>query len=360
MVDARTAGPVRVIGSGLLGASIGLVLTRHGIDVSLVDSSPTAVALATQYGAGRPATEGDAPALIVVAVPPDVVADVVARELNDFPDAIVTDVASVKGAILSNLQSRNIDLSRYIGSHPMAGRERGGAVAARADIFTGRSWVLCPREDTTAAAISAVSDLAVDCGANLVEMSTGDHDAAVALVSHVPQLVSSAVASSLVGVPDSAVELAGGGFRDLTRIAASDPHLWVQILSANSSDVTLVLEGVHRRLGVVLDALHGDAPAAVLAELLAAGNDGVGRLPGKHGRNATFAQILVVIDDRPGQLAALLADIGDLGINMEDLRLEHSPGSAIGFAEVSVLAASEATLVTELENRGWRIAGEGR
>lgn len=360
MVDARIVGPVRIVGSGLVGASIGLVLRRHGIDVSLVDSSPTAVALASQYGAGRPAEEADSPALIVVAVPPDVVADVVARELSEFPDAIVTDVASVKGSILSNLRARDIDLSRYIGSHPMAGRERGGAVAARADIFTGRSWVLCPRADTSAASIAMVSDLAVDCGANLVEMSTEDHDAAVALVSHVPQLVSSAVASSLVGVPASAVELAGGGLRDITRIAASDPQLWVQILSANSADVTRVLEGVHQRLGTVLDALHGDAPAAVLAELLAAGNDGVSRLPGKHGRNADFAQILVVIDDRPGQLATLLADIGDLGINMEDLRLEHSPGSAIGFAEVSVLAASESTLVSELETRGWRIAGEGK
>ncbi|MDP4585766.1 MAG: prephenate dehydrogenase/arogenate dehydrogenase family protein, partial [Microbacteriaceae bacterium] len=128
MVDARIAGPVRIVGAGLLGTSIGLVLRRHGVDVSLVDSSPTAVALASQYGAGHPAVEGETPQLIVVAVPPDVVADVVARELLTFPDAIVTDVTSVKGSILMDLQSRGIDLSHYVGSHPMAGRERGGAV----------------------------------------------------------------------------------------------------------------------------------------------------------------------------------------------------------------------------------------
>jgi prephenate dehydrogenase len=127
-----------------------------------------------------------------------------------------------------------------------------------------------------------------------------------------------------------------------------------------SADVTAVLEGVHERIGAVLDALRGDTPAVTLAELLTAGNTGVARIPGKHGRSAHFAHILVVIDDRPGQLAQLLADIGELGINMEDLRLEHSPGSAIGFAEVSVLAAAEATLVRELEVRGWRIAGEGQ
>ena len=360
MVDARVVGPVRIVGTGLLGTSIGLVMRRLGIDVTLADTSPTAVALATQYGAGRAGTEADSPALIVVAVPPDVVADVVTRELADFPDAIVTDVASVKGSILAELVSRGNDLSRYVGSHPMAGRERGGAVAARADIFTGRSWVVCTRSDASNAAINMVSDLVVDCGANLVEMSTEDHDSAVALVSHVPQIVASAVASSLIGASDSAVGLAGGGLRDVTRIAASEPNLWLQILSANSTDVTAVLEGVHERLGAVLDALRGDAPAVTLAELLTAGNTGVARIPGKHGRNAQFAHILVVIDDRPGQLAQLLADIGDLGINMEDLRLEHSPGSAIGFAEVAVLAAAEATLVSELEVRGWRIAGEGQ
>jgi prephenate dehydrogenase len=337
-----------------------LVLRRHGVDVTLVDTSPTAVSLASQYGAGRAATDSDSPTLIVVAVPPDVVADVVTRELSDFPDAVVTDVASVKGAILSDLISRGHDLSRYVGSHPMAGRERGGAVAARADIFTGRSWVVCTRSDATSSAMNLVSDLVIDCGANLVEMSTEDHDAAVALVSHVPQIVASAVASSLIGAPDSAVGLAGGGLRDVTRIAASEPNLWLQILSANSNDVTAVLEGVHERLGAVLNALRGETPAVTLAELLSAGNAGVARIPGKHGRSAHFAHILVVIDDRPGQLAQLLTDIGELGINMEDLRLEHSPGSAIGFAEVSVLASAEATLVSELEVRGWRIAGEGQ
>ena len=360
MSDARVSGPVRIVGAGLLGTSIGLVLRRHGIDVSLVDSSPTAVALASQYGAGHPAVEGETPALIVVAVPPDVVADVVERELRDFPDAVVTDVTSVKGSILVDLQSRGIDLSHYVGSHPMAGRERGGAVSARADIFTGRSWVVCPRTDADSAAVNLVSDLAIDCGANLVEMSTPDHDSAVALVSHVPQIVSSAVASSLIGAPDSSVELAGGGLRDMTRIASSDPSLWIQILSANAADVTVVLEDVRDRIDAVVTALRSGAPTAALADLLASGNTGVSRIPGKHGRSARFAHILVVIDDRPGQLAQLLADIGDLGVNMEDLRLEHSPGSAIGFAEVSVLPTAEESLVRELEARGWRIAGESQ
>ncbi len=360
MSSPRISGSVRIVGTGLLGTSIGLVLRRLGIDVSLVDSSPTAVALASQYGAGRPAVDGDAPELVVVAVPPDVVADIVQRELRDFPGAVVTDVTSVKGSILRDLQGRGGDLSRYVGSHPMAGRERGGAVSARADIFTGRSWVVCPRPDADLDAVNRVSNLALDCGANLVEMSTSDHDSAVALVSHAPQIVSSALASSLIAAPDSSVELAGGGIRDMTRIASSDPGLWIQILSANAADVTVVLEDVRDRIDGVVTALRSGAPSVALADLLVSGNTGVSRIPGKHGRSARFAHILVVVDDRPGQLARLLADIGDLGVNMEDLRLEHSPGSAIGFAEVSVLPTSEESLVRELEARGWRIAGESQ
>lgn len=360
MSSSRVVGPVRIVGAGLLGTSIGLVLRRHGIDVSFVDASPTAVKLATEYGAGKRAEAGEQPALIVVAVPPDVVADVVASELATFPDAVVTDVASVKGSILDELESRGVDLSNYVGSHPMAGRERGGAVSARADLFTGRAWVICTRDGVSAKAIQAVEALADTCGAAIVSLNTADHDAAVALVSHVPQIVSSAVASSLVGARDEYVGLAGGGLRDVTRIAASDPTLWIQILSANSDEVATVLRSIRDRLDSVLTALDAGAATSVLADVLAAGNSGVSRIPGKHGTSAHFAQVLVIIDDTPGQLARLLTDIGDLGVNMEDLRLEHSPGSQVGFAEVSVLPAAEDELVAALEQRGWRIAGEGR
>jgi prephenate dehydrogenase len=360
MSSPRVVGPVRIVGAGLLGTSIGLVLRRQGVDVTLVDASPTAVKLASEYGAGHAATDADAPSLIVVATPPDVVADVVAAEISRFPNAIVTDVASVKGAVLDALTSRGVDLSNYVGSHPMAGRERGGAVAARADLFTGRAWIVCARPDASVDAIAAVTALAEACGSTVVELSTSDHDAAVALVSHVPQIVSSAVASSLVGARDDYVTLAGGGLRDVTRIAASDPTLWIQILTANSEDISTVLRGVRDRLDSVLTALDKGAATAVLADLLSAGNGGVARIPGKHGASAQFAQILVIIDDTPGQLAKLLTEIGELGVNMEDLRLEHSPGSQIGFAEVSVVPSAEDELVAALESRGWRIAGEGR
>jgi len=142
-VTLATRGPVRIVGTGLLGTSVGLALTTQGVDVVLHDPSRTALALARDVGAGRPATTDDAaPEIIVVAAPPDVTADVVRAELEAFPDAIVTDVASVKGYVLAELRAAGADLTRYVGSHPMAGRERSGPSAAVPDLFLGRPWVI--------------------------------------------------------------------------------------------------------------------------------------------------------------------------------------------------------------------------
>ncbi|WP_208393070.1 prephenate dehydrogenase [Frigoribacterium faeni] len=356
----RLDGQVRIVGSGLLGTSIGLRLREHGVDVILDDASPAARSLAVDYGAGRVPADGDAPVLVVVAVPPDVTAEIVHRELDAFPEALVTDVASVKVAPLDELRARGADVSRYIGSHPMAGRERGGAISARADLFIGRPWVIAGHDDITYRRAAAVEDLALDLGATPIEMTPEEHDAGVALVSHVPQVVASLMATRLREATDASLGLAGGGVRDVTRIAASDPALWVQILGANASRVVGVLRELRGDLDGVIDALaEPTAPGArrTVAEAIGSGNVGVARLPGKHGRSTPFSSVIVMVDDTPGQLARLLTEIGEIGVNLEDLRLEHSPGAQVGLAEVAIVPEQEERLVTELEGRGWTVAG---
>ena len=360
MTESRLIGPVRVVGVGLLGASIGLGLRAKGIEVILADASPTHLAIAVDYGAGRPAETGDRPQLIVVCVPPDVTADVVAAELEAFPEAIVTDVASVKVAVYENLRDRGADLSRYIGTHPMAGRERGGPMSGRADLFAGRPWVVVDHGNVSYQQAAAIDDLILDLGATLVELTPEQHDAAVALVSHVPQVVSSLMARRLIEAPHASVNLAGQGLRDVTRIAASDPELWVQILAQNAQPVVEILRGYRDDLDRFIDALENmDAPGARrrVAEELFGGNTGLERLPGKHGVDRRFASLTVMVDDRPGQLAKLFNDVGDADANIEDLRLEHSPGAQVGLAEISVLPEVLERLTDELAARGWRIAG---
>ncbi|MDH6255922.1 prephenate dehydrogenase [Aurantimicrobium minutum] len=355
----RLDAQVRIVGTGLLGASIGLALRSQGIDVALADSSPSSVHLASDLGAGRPAHSDDSPKIIVVCVPPDVTADVIEAELKAFPDAVVTDVASVKLFPLHQLQARGVDITHYVGGHPLAGRERGGAISARGDLFLGRPWVVCRDEETPAWALALIEDLVLDLGAVPIEMTPEAHDEAVGLVSHVPQIVSSLMAKQLEGASDEAVRLAGQGVRDVTRIAASSPELWIQILGANKDSIVGVLENLQKDLQSVTDALKDiSAPGArkVIAEEMSAGNAGVARLPGKHGQNKRYAQIVVLIDDRPGQLAQLLTELGELNINLEDLRLEHAEGAQMGMVEFSVVPEVRETLVSELEKRNWRVA----
>lgn len=355
----RVHGTVRIVGAGLLGASIGHALTARGVDVVLDDTSPSQLRLAVDYGAGRQARDGDEPSLVVVAVPPDVTADVIERELARHPDAVVTDVASVKLEPLRALRERGVDLRHYIGSHPLAGRERGGAISARADIFVGRPWVVCRDEATSAADLAVVEGLALELGATPIEMSPEDHDRAVALVSHVPQLVASLLAGRFVDARDESLRLAGQGVRDTTRIAASAPELWVQILGANAEPVVDVLDRLAADLTAVATALRApDAPGArrAIADTIRRGNDGVERLPGKHGQNRRFEQVVVMVDDTPGQLGRLFGELGELEVNVEDMRLEHSPGAQFGLAEISVDPAAVRRAVDGLESRGWKIA----
>ena len=358
-MSARTTGQVRVVGTGLLGTSIGLGLSSLAVDVVLDDVSPSTLALAVDYGAGRRTETSDTPSLVVVAVPPDVVAGVVAAELARYPDALVTDVASVKAGPLAALEALGASTDRYLGSHPMAGRERGGPIAGRADLFLGRPWVITPHDGSTTEQAAVLEALALDLGAVPVRLPADRHDDAVAIVSHTPQLVSSLLAARLVDAPDHATDLAGQGLRDTTRIAGSDPALWVQILSANAARILPILSDLRDDLDAVLEALADpSAPGAQrsLADVLAAGNDGVARIPGKHGVDLKTTTLTVLVDDRPGQIARLLTEIGELGVNLEDMRLEHSPGAPIGIVEVAVAPEVAGGLEADLQRRGWRVA----
>ncbi|MCC3299208.1 prephenate dehydrogenase [Arthrobacter sp. zg-Y916] len=356
------SGPVLVIGTGLLGASIGLGLRARGIDVALSDISPSTEAVARDIGAGRRLAEaeaGFAPQLVVVAAPPDVTASLVAQALEDWPSAVVVDIASVKAAVLADLQESGADLSRYVGTHPMAGREKSGPVAALGDLFMSMPWVICAGEHSSPDAVKVAEALAIDLGAVVSRMSAEDHDQSVALISHLPQVMSSLVASRLQETPPAALALAGNGLRDVTRIAASDPKLWVQILSGNAPRLVNILHGVREDLNRLINTLENptaDGARLDMAQLISEGNTGQARIPGKHGTPPqSFVSFTVLVDDTPGQIARLLTEIGEIGVNLEDLRLEHASGREVGRAEISVLPSKMHGLVSALTARGWKV-----
>lgn len=361
-----------IIGTGLIGTSVALALRSRGVDVWLADTDPAAAQLAADIGAGEVLPDGaglpGGPAdIAVMAVPPAAVAATLAAAQARGLARWYTDVASVKSQPLAQAAELGCELASFVPGHPLAGRERSGPAAARADLFLGRPWVVCPGDSSPAAGVAAVEALARACGAEPVLASPAEHDAWVALVSHAPHVVSAAMAARLTEAPDGALAVAGQGLRDVTRIAAGDTRLWVQILAANAAPAADVLTAAGADLIAVAEELAEAAgsaaantsPAAelkLLAALLDQGAAGVARLPGKRGTPARAeTQVQVVIRDQPGELARLFQAAGEAGVNIEDVGIEHSPGLPVGVAELTVHPDAVGRLTEALAANGWPV-----
>jgi len=347
-----TGDTVLVIGAGLVGTSLGLALTEHGYRVFLQDLTSSHALVAAGLGAGS-VESPDHVDIVVVAVPPTMTGPVVVDALRAHPGATVTDVASVKAPIMAHVRHAGADVSRYIGSHPMAGSQRSGPLTARSDLFVDRTWVIIVDEDQEPARRAQVERMALVSGAHVEHMDSLEHDQAVAEVSHVPQILSSLMAGNLRGVLPSHLRLAGQGVRDVTRIAASDVAMWTQIITANH-------EAISAQLAILNEAwdrvrTHLDSPDAVAA-FLASGNDGARALPGKHGRTPHDYQFVVVeIPDSPGALARLFADIDAVGVNVEDLRIEHDRAREVGYMSIAVDPERVDGLEQAIRDAGWTL-----
>ena len=375
--SVSTCGPVLIVGTGLLGTSLALALRTADVEVQLSDTSPTSLALARDMGAGTPHDKhSPEPQIVVVATPPDVTADVVVAQLSAHPNAVVTDVASVKERVVAEVRARaGAEARRYVGSHPMAGRERSGAGSADSDLFAGRPWVVVGQDSDPEAEL-AIRNLAVDVGATPVRMGASEHDAAVAAVSHMPQLIASLVAARLEELGEGALALSGQGLRDVTRIAASDPRLWSAIVVGNAGPVADLLRRISDDLSALITGIEAAAcdpggpeytapgaastiaPGAVgaVTDVMTRGNAGRARIPGKHGgAPRRYVEVQVLVPDAAGELGRLFSDVGAAGVNIEDFSLEHSAGQSAGIALISVLPAAAQGLEEALDAKGWRV-----
>ncbi|MFB7711119.1 prephenate dehydrogenase [Streptomyces sp. NPDC056105] len=352
-----------VIGTGLIGTSAAQALASRGVHVHLADHDPAQARTAAALGAGTDEAPEGPVDLCVVAVPPAHVATTLADAMRRGVARGYLDVASVKGAPRRELEALGLDLSPYIGTHPMSGRERSGPMAATADLFEGRPWVLTPTRDTDTEVLNLALELVALCRAVPVVMDADAHDRAVALVSHMPHLVSSMVAARLEHAEEAAVRLCGQGIRDVTRIAGSDPRMWIDILSANPGPVADLLSAVSADLDETVGALRSlqssdeakrGEGATGIQEVLRRGNAGQVRVPGKHGAApASYDTVAVLISDQPGELARIFADAGAAGVNVEDVRIEHATGQQAGFVQLMVQPAAAPKLTAALRDRGW-------
>jgi prephenate dehydrogenase len=343
-------GKVRIVGSGLIGTSIALGLVQQAIAVEMIDSDPSAQGLAKDLTGGVVVADPD---LVIFALPTSMLSQVIKREISLNPQSTFMDVGSVKNEVVLEIKTFSGLSARFLPTHPMAGREIGGASSARGDLFQGRSWILTPEADCAPESKELVLELIKRLGATPIELSALEHDAAVAKISHLPQIAASLVAKQLIGTPAEWMELAGQGLRDTTRIAGSDEKLWKEIIYSNRAEISELLISLQNDLTQMIAAL--DDPSKIEA-LIAAGREGKSIIPGKHGGKAReYSYLPIVIDDKPGQLGAIFNECAAMQVNVEDLNIEHSPGQLSALITLSLSAPDAEKLSAHLTSIGWNV-----
>ncbi len=342
---------VRIVGSGLIGTSIGLCMKAAGAAVEMVDSDADNAKLAQDLIKSSAIAQ---PELIVVAVPISANQESVVKLLNENPNSIVCDLASVKSDLLLKVKQLSDQATNFISLHPMAGREVSGAENARADLFKGRAWIAISDDSTSEKAKKTGSDLVAMCGSALYWMSSLEHDQTVAKISHLPQILSSLLAGSLLDMSSDNLNLSGQGLRDLTRLANSDSKIWSEILLTNKGVISPLLDQLISDLQSLKNSLAKKDQQ--IAEFMEKGNRGKNKIPGKHGEKARdYSYLPIVIDDKPGELARIFNECANISVNIEDLSIEHSPGQETGLITLALSDNDCEKLSAHLGNLGFKV-----
>jgi len=348
-VDGAAGETLAVIGAGLVGTSVALAAVRAGATVRAWDADPDNLATAASNDGIDPGTDPAATvhdaSVVFVGTPIAAIANAVIGALADTPpSAVVTDAGSIKthvvAATMSLASGRGADVQRFVPGHPMGGSERSGPAHASASLVDGIVWAVTPTPVSSATALAHLESFIAAIGARPVRLEPARHDRLVAVVSHLPQVASTALmslaASEEADEPDILL-LAAGGFRDLTRLAASNPRLWSEILLANRDEVARAIDLYVARLERLRDEVRSGAGDAVEGIFDEAKGARLG-LAAKPQVRAGVAVIQVPIPDRPGALAALTGGLADAGVNIEDLQIVHSPEGGRGLVHLTVAA----------------------
>jgi prephenate dehydrogenase len=338
-----------IVGTGLIGGSIGLALRRRGWHVTGMDRDEGTVARALELGALDAVGRDPEAEVTFLATPVRAVAEAARAALAAGP-GIVTDVGSVKTSIVEE-----VDDARFIGGHPMAGSEQDGIDGADADLFAGAVWVLTPTAATDDAHFARLRSVITDLGADVVALAPDHHDALVAVVSHVPHLT----AASLMRLADdrssehrALLRLAAGGFRDMTRIASGHPGIWPDICTENRAAIVDVLDGLLASLAEVR-AIVAEADRDRLLGVLEQARSARANLPSRL-RGGDLCEVRVPVPDRAGVLAEVTTLAGTLDVNIADLEIAHSSEGDRGVLILVVEAAAAERLRAGLADQGYR------
>lgn len=338
-----------IIGTGLIGGSIGMALRERGWQVVGTDQDEAVAAEALRRGALDSLGPPNGADIVFVATPVGAAAAEARKALAEGA-GLVTDVGSVKAPIVGAVNDR-----RFVGGHPMAGSEQEGVAGARADLFQNAVWVLTPTDDTDDDSLVQIRSVVASLGADVVSLAPERHDALVAVVSHVPHLT----AATLMAMADERSEehqvmlrLAAGGFRDMTRIASGHPGIWPDICDENSEAICSVLDRFIAALTGVR-SLVAEGNRGGLLELLEQARSARAHLPYGLDRDVSLAEVRVPVFDRPGELARITSLTTDVGVNIFDLEIAHSVEGGQGVAILVVNAEAADGLLEALRKQGY-------
>jgi prephenate dehydrogenase len=345
------------VGLGLIGSSVALALAENGWTVTGTDRDAAVVEMALNANVIESTELGDDVDLVVIATPAGVVAETANEVLGQLSKTsmIVTDVAGVKSAIVAD-----VDDPRFLAGHPMAGSELRGLAGARADLFRGCTWVLTPTSATKPETYTALHGVLRELGANVVAVNADDHDRLVAVASHVPHLLAGALMNEATRMAEQdavLLQLAAGGFRDMTRIAAGDPTIWPDVLFENRVAVSQSLEALEERLAALRVALNTDDHDTVATDLVNAAS-ARRQLPGRALDSEHLAYLRVAVSDQPGVLAAVTMAASEVLVNIYDIEIAHGIEGASGTLLLAVDAEQADLFSRALRERGFQVGHE--
>ena len=344
-------GRAQIVGTGLIGGSIGAALRYRGWHVTGEDLDPARVARALELGVVDQVGFDRSADVVFVATPAGAVISAALQALDRSPGAVVTDVAGVKGPVV-----RQVHHPRFVGGHPMAGSEQVGVDGSDPEMFEGATWVLTPATDTDPAAFALIRSVVTQLGANVVELPASRHDDLVALVSHVPHLT----AATLMNLAaDTALEhatllrLAAGGFRDMTRIAAGEAAIWPDVCAENQAGILEVLDRLLAALTEVRRVVAG-GERDILLKLLERAREARVNLPTGVPPSTSTVEVRIPVPDRPGVLAEVTTALGEMGINIYDFEIAHSAEGDKGVLVLVVDSITTEAVRTALHERDYR------
>ena len=346
-----------IFGTGLIGGSVGMALRDRRWHVSGVDDAPGVAARAVELGALSVEGVDRQADLVVVATPVRAAASVIGEVLSGDgwgPHVVVTDVGSVKGPLVAA-----VDHPRFVGGHPMAGSEQVGVEGATGDLFVGATWVLTPTATTDPDAFALVRNVLADLGAQVMALDPAQHDALVAVVSHVPHLTAATLMVLAAGLGEehaALLQLAAGGFRDMTRIAAGQPTIWPDICDDNAEAIVATLDLLIEALGAMRRRV-ADHDHDSLLEILGRAADARRVLSDRAPLPEGLVEVRVPLLDRTGAIAEVTVLAAELGINILDLEIAHSVDGDRGVLVMTVDTLSAPTLLATLTDRGFRASG---